>query len=241
MVFRNLLRFSGMVLLFGASLLGSPLARATDAADCQFTFHLTRLCTPQEMAEYQRLLRAKHEQTERESEAIKAAGGFGSIPTPAEDAQWDQWQKDHAQIKLSSNGQTFTVAQDSMINAYLDDKTYPLSDLSIICRPFKTAGFDFVCGTCSSRYYPVRIVTREVGGTCILKEKDFSVRIVVPGPTHGTPGTDEDEHQDEDHHNDEDQHHDHTDHDADDQHPVRDQHSYVPVEPPAPAGLKQDH
>ncbi len=192
MELRIFLRFSGIVLLLGASLFGSLAAQANDASQCQGFLNLPHPCTPQEMVTYHQLLRAKQEQTERESEAIKAAGGFGSIPTPAEDAQWDQWQKDHAQIKLSSNGQTFTVAQDSMINAYLDDKTYPLSDLSIICRPFKTAGFDFVCGTCSSRYYPVRIVTREVGGTCILKEKDFSVRIVVPGPTHGTPGTDED-------------------------------------------------
>jgi hypothetical protein len=90
--------------------------------------------------------------------------------------------KESALITLGSKGQTITINLGTRFFVFLDDEKYPVKSLT--CKP------DWVMGTISNGsfngpdLYPI-LYEATIPGRCTLQSGDFSVDIIVLGPTQG--------------------------------------------------------
>lgn len=100
-------------------------------------------------------------------------------PTP-EPAAVDaiEWMKEGS-INLRDNGKTFTFTVTSRFMIFLDEKGYPLNELK--CEPKWIMGYISNGSLRGPDYYPIMFEAVEEG-TCILKDRDFQIRIVVANP-----------------------------------------------------------
>ena len=123
----------------------------------------------------------KQRQKEREEKYRNSPQAH--IPfSPKQIAEQKQWAKDHAQITLKSNGGTFTTTDDgSKFFVYLDDEKYPVRALTLTCEPQGLVGPDPGANPPGrpADSYPVFLAAGFEPGSCILKNGDFSVTIVV--------------------------------------------------------------
>ncbi len=103
------------------------------------------------------------------------------LPSPTlEPAAVDaiEWMKEHS-INLRDNGRTFTFTVTSRFMVFLDEKDYPLNELK--CEPKWIMGYASNGSLRGPDYYPIMFEAAEEG-TCILKDRDFQIRIVVANP-----------------------------------------------------------
>jgi len=102
-----------------------------------------------------------------------------STPTPEPTtAGTIEWMKEHS-INLRDNGKTFTYTVTSRFMIFLDDTHYPLGEL--VCEPKWIVGYVSNGSLRRSGYYPIMFEATEEG-TCILKDRDFQIRLVVANP-----------------------------------------------------------
>ncbi len=93
--------------------------------------------------------------------------------------------KDHSDITLARNGQTFTYTITSRFFVFLDDEKYPIRDLT--CDPEWVMGYVSNGSFRGPDLYPI-YYEATIPGKCTLKDKDFAVSVVVVEPT-PAPGT----------------------------------------------------
>jgi hypothetical protein len=102
--------------------------------------------------------------------------------SPKQIAEQKQWEKEHAQITLKLNGGTFTTTADGgRFSVFLDDKKYPVRALTLTCEPQDIVGpaTSMIPPGQSVDFYPVTLGAGFESGSCILRNGDFSVTIVV--------------------------------------------------------------
>ena len=94
--------------------------------------------------------------------------------TPEEMEMDKQWDREHAQINLASNRQTFTYRVTSRFFVFLDNEKYPPRALA--CHPSDVVSK--LPGNFGGDSYPIRFEAMKPG-SCMLKNNDFAVTIVV--------------------------------------------------------------
>jgi hypothetical protein len=97
-----------------------------------------------------------------------------------ESAAYLQWtikeMKQLGAIMLEDNGRTYTYYLSNRFFVFLDDEKYPVSDLH--CEPEGAIGYISNGSFRGPDFYPIYFEAGEVG-SCTLKDRDFSVKIVV--------------------------------------------------------------
>jgi hypothetical protein len=142
---------------------------------------LSRPCTAEEVAQYEQARRDKQEQSQQKLE--KMGLGRGHSLNAEERGQWE-FDAKSAPINLASNGKTLTFWADGKVYIFLDDKKYPVSTLVLTCEPQQVNGFPLAelsrpaIGDRGPGLYPVQFYALGPG-TCVLKNNDFAVTIVV--------------------------------------------------------------
>jgi hypothetical protein len=108
----------------------------------------------------------------------------GETIRPEELATAVQGFIDMSDITLTSNGKTVTVNYGSRFFVFLDDDKYPVRQLH--CEPDWVMGYISNGSFRGPDRYPVYYEATRVG-ECLLRNGDFSVRIVVVEPTSRSP------------------------------------------------------
>ncbi|GEM_PF-3706293 len=182
--------------LFGANGVTAGDLPATPALDCNPLLKPRPGCLPipsarpapsaqsQSVAPSPPLSRGDYEKADR---AMKEGAGrttpSGRL-SPEKVSADVQWYKDNAQITLKSKSGVFTaVADGSKFLVFLDDEKYPVK--SLICEP--KGVIDRVPVQDTGRgpdMYPVMFIA-VAPGKCVLRNRDFSVTVVVDEPLGG--------------------------------------------------------
>lgn len=120
----------------------------------------------------------KQRQKERAERAAKIPLLY---PTAEEIASETKRLKEHSRITLKGNGKTFSSGADgSKSGIFLDDETYPVRTLTLMCQPKNAAAIGQpIYDSRGPGLYPVELVTFQPG-KCVLRNKDFSANIVIP-------------------------------------------------------------
>jgi hypothetical protein len=142
-----------------------------------------RPALPTKQLTYEQLEQLEHEKQWLKKQKEKAAAIPKITYSPEEIAEEVQWAKEHSGITLKNNGQTKTATADGSTGTiFLDDEKYPVSTLTITCQPKSAAGIgEPIYGSRGPDLYPVAI-TGYQSGNCVLRNRDFSVNIVVKDP-----------------------------------------------------------
>lgn len=134
---------------------------------------------PQRQITPEKVERAKQHLKELQEEQKRTPMGHMS---PEQVAEEIQWYKDNAQIKLSSNGGVFTTTADGKFFVFLDDKGYPASALTCEPQGVIEGPYEPKYSIREPNLYPVEFSALK-SGSCVLRNRDFSVTIVVLEPT----------------------------------------------------------
>jgi hypothetical protein len=161
-----------------------PLSQSDQPAQRQCMSHLklSRPCTAEETVQYEQALRDKQEQSQRRLEAEGL--GRGHPLSREEQAKFEENVKAISEIRLKSNGKTLTFWADSKSYIFLDDEKYPVNSLVLTCQPKQVDGYPLAeisrpaIGDRGPGLYPVQFYAQGAG-TCVLRNKDFAVTIVV--------------------------------------------------------------
>jgi hypothetical protein len=105
---------------------------------------------------------------------------------PEDAARELEWEKNNAGINLRSNGETQkSFADGEKGSIFLDDEKYPVSSLTLNCSPQNAATLsEPIYGSRGPNLYPVWIISVQPG-TCVLKNRDFTVNLVIEDPPEG--------------------------------------------------------